>query len=121
VQKNNDATTINTLMRENLRAPPPPHPATLFAGQHDKEADAVADTLAQVKPNLILPTAPKAYLRFEEHDDSLDRLLIQRARGQKEVNQPREFSIGVTEKHEAQLEHEKEMFRAETGQKGNKA
>ena len=119
--KNGDAAAINSLMRENIHAPPPPPPAALFAGQHGKEADAVADTLAHVKQNLILPTAPKAYLRFEEHDDSLDRLLIQRVRGQGEASRPREFSIGVTEKNEAPLECEKEMFRSATGQKGKKA
>ena len=123
VQKNGDAAAINTLMREKLRAQPPPPPAALFSGQCGKEADAVADTLAHVKQNLILPTAPKAYLRFEEHDDSLDRLLIQRVRGQGEANwfQPREFSIGVTEKNETPLEHEKEVFRSEAGQKSKKA
>ena len=109
-QHDSDATAINTLMREKLVAPPPAHPATLLGGQHDKETDALGDTLAQVKENPILPTAPKAYLRLEERDESLERLLIQYAPGRGGMNRdqppPREFSIEVTEKTEAPLEHE---------------
>jgi hypothetical protein len=57
-----------------------------------------------------LPSGPKAYLRLEEPDVSLDRLLIRRAGGQRAADQaqPKEFTIGVTEKKEPPLEHEKE-------------
>ena len=115
MQKDSDAAAINTLMQENLSAPPPGHPATLFSGQHDEEADDLADTLAEVKEIPMLPTAPKAYLRLEERDESLERLLIRYAPGRGGVNReqppPREFSIGVTEKTEAPLELEKEEGR----------
>ena len=111
VEKISDATAINTLMQEKLPAPPPSHPAALFSGQSGKETDALADTLARVKDNAILPSEPKAYLRFEEHDDSLDRLLIRNAGGAGARQLPaREFSIGVTEKKEPPLEYEKAMF-----------
>ena len=113
VKRSSDATTINAMMREKLPTPSPSHPATLFSGQCGKETDAFADTLAQVKENPILPSESKAYLRLEEHDDSLDRLLIQRIRGQGGMSQapPREFSIGVTEERAPPLEHEKQLFR----------
>ena len=111
-QQGSDA--INILMREKLAAPPSPQHATLFAGQHDKETDALADSLAEVKEIPQLPTAPKAYLRLEERDESLERLLIRYTPGRGGVNReqppPREFSIGVTEKTEPPLEHEKEIF-----------
>jgi hypothetical protein len=103
-QPNGDAVAINTLMREHLRAPPPSHPAALFSGQQDKETDALADTLAQVKENPLLPTGPKVYLRLEERDESLERLLIRRIQGQEGAGRtpppPGEFSIAVTEKKE---------------------
>jgi hypothetical protein len=92
------------MMREDIPAPPPSHPATLLSGQNGKEADALADTLARVRENPILPTAPKAYLRWEEHNDELERLLIRRSQRQGGANTapaPREFSIGVTEEKAA--------------------
>jgi len=100
---------INTMMREKLPAPHPSNPATLFSGHHDKETDALADTLGQLKENPILPTAPKTYLRLEERDESLEHLLIRRIAGLNPAPQSREFSITVTEKNEAPLEHEKEL------------
>jgi hypothetical protein len=121
MQKKGDAAAINTLMQEELSAEPPPHPAVLLTGPYDKEADALADTLANVKENPILPTEPPAYLRLEEHDDSLDRLLIQRVRRRGGMipplppPKPREFSIEVTERKEPLLECEKEMSRSENG------
>ena len=109
-QKKRDSASINTMMREKLPEPHPSNPATLFSGHNGKETDALADTLAQLKENPILPTAPKAYLRLEEHDASLEHLLIRRIAGRSPAPpQPREFSITVTEKNEAPLEHEKEL------------
>ena len=114
-RKGCDAKAINSLMREKLAAPPPSHPAALFSGQHDEEADALADTLAEMKEIPLLPTAPKAYLRLEERDESLERLLIRYTPGRGGVHReqppPREFSIGVTERTEPPLEHEKEKGR----------
>ena len=114
VQKDSDASAINTLMREKLAAPPPSHPAALIAGQYDKETDALAESLAEVKEIPMLPAAPKAYLRLEERDESLERLLSRYAPERGGVNRahppPREFSIGVTEKTETPLEHEKDML-----------
>ena len=109
VEKNSDTTAINTMMQEKLPAPPPSHPAALFSGQNGKEADDLADTLTKVSEKTNLPSGAKAYLRLEEHDDTLDRLLIRRAGGQRAAGQaqPKEFSIGVTEKKEPPLEHEK--------------
>jgi len=99
-QRSSDATTINAMMREKLVAPPPSNPATLFSGQNSKEADALADTLDQVKESPILPSAPKSYLRLEERDEGLEHLLTRRMQGQEKVSReppPREFSITVTE------------------------
>ena len=109
LQTPNDAATINTLMREKLAAPLPSCPTTLFSGQNDTEADSLADTLAQLEENPILPSAPKAYLCLEERDESLEHLLIRRISGRNPAPQPREFSIAVTEKDEAPLEREKEL------------
>jgi hypothetical protein len=97
------------MMREKLPAPHPSNPTTLVPVQCDKETDTLADTLTQLKENPILPTAPKAYLRLEERDESLEHLLIRRVAGLNPTPQPREFSIGVTEKNEVPLEHEKEL------------
>ena len=112
VPRGGDAKAINTLMREKLAVPPPAHPAALFSGQHDQETDALAETLAQVRENPMLPAAPKAYLRLEEREDSLEHLLRRYipARGgvNREQPAPREFSIVVAEKSEAPQEHEKE-------------
>jgi len=107
-QKTCAAATINTIMREKLPEPQPSNPATLVSGHHDKEADTLADTLDQIKENPILPNTPKAYLRMEESDESLEHLLIRRI-GEKPAPQPQEFSITVTEKDEAPLECEKEL------------
>ena len=104
VQPSGDAAAINTLMRERLHAPPPAHLAALLAGQHDREADAFADSLARVQENPMLPTEPKAYLRLEESDESLERLLSRRFQGPDGLGRtsppPKEFSIAVTEKKE---------------------
>ena len=121
VNKSCNATTINTMMREKIPAPPPSHPATLLFGQHGKEADAFAETLARVKENPSLPNVvSKAYLCLEERDDGMDYLLTRHARIQGKTAQAptREFSIGVTEKKEAPLEHEKEPLPAEPEQQG---
>ena len=122
VKKNSDATTINTMMQEKLPAPSPSCPSTLFAGQNAKDTDDFADTLAQMKENPILPHEPKAYLRLEEHSDDLEHMLIRHSQGPRGARQtpPREFSIELTEKKEMPLEHEKEMFRSETGQNGER-
>jgi hypothetical protein len=110
VKNNSGATAINTMMQEKLPVPPPSHPATLFSGQGVKETDDLADDLAQVKESPILPSESRAYLCLEEHDDSLERLLIRRVPGAGASREPpREFFIGVTEKKEAPLEHEKAM------------
>jgi hypothetical protein len=100
MQESGDAMTINTIMQKTVDAPPPPNPATLFCAQSGKETDAFADTLAKVKGNPMLPATPKAYLRLEELDDSLDHLLVRHIPGQREASQtpPREFAITVTEK-----------------------
>ena len=112
VKKSSDATAINTMMQEKLPVPPPSHPAALFPGLCRNEADALADTLARVKDNPIMLNETKAYLRLEEHDDSLERLLFQHIPGaQASQEPPREFSIGVTEKASPPSEHEKEMLR----------
>ena len=108
-QTSSDAAAINTLMREKLAAPLPSCPTTLLSGQNDKETDTLADTLAELQENPILPTAPKAYLRLEERDESLDHLLVRRITGGSPAQQPREFSIAVTEKNEAPPEHGKEL------------
>jgi len=105
VQSNRDATAINAMMQQNLPAPSPSPPAALFADQCGKETDAFADTLAQVQEKTILIDEPKAYLRLEEQDDSLEHLLSRRLPGRvPDQAPPREFSIGITEKHEAPLE-----------------
>jgi len=109
VTKTRDATSLNTMMQEKLPAPSPSNPATLLAGQSTKETDALADSLVQMKENPILPTAPAAYLRLEERDESLERLLIRRITGLNPAPQPTEFSIGVTEKNEAPPQHEKKL------------
>ena len=108
VKKIRDATDLNTMMQKKLPpAPPPSHPAALFSGQNGKETDALADTLAHVTNNINLPSGPKAYLRYEEYDDSLDHLLIRHAGGAGANRVPaKEFSIGITEKQEPSLEHE---------------
>ena len=123
-ENNNDATMINAMMHEKLSGTTPSNPAALFSGQSDKETDALADTLAQVKENPMLPTAPKAYLRMEERDESLERLLVLHAQGQRSASRtpqtpPREFSIEATEKEEDPLEHEKEIPLPKTSQKDN--
>ena len=123
VKKYSDASAINAMMQEKLPPQPAtPNPATLFPGQNAEEMDALADTLDQVKENPILPTTPKAYLRLEEHDDDLERLLIRSIHrpGGTLQTPPREFSIGVTEEREALLEHEKEILRSEIEQKNNR-
>ena len=121
-EKSSDAMAINAMMQEKLSTSSPSHPAMLLSGQDSKEADTLADTLAQVKENPILPSAPKVYLRLEERDDSLDRLFARRIPGQGEAGSPpREFSIGVTEKKEAPLEREKEMFPSGIGQTDKEA
>ncbi|MCL1985096.1 MAG: hypothetical protein FWG59_01425 [Betaproteobacteria bacterium] len=105
-KKSGCASAINTMMQNKLPAPPPAHPATLFSGQNAKEADVFADTLARMKENPILPNTSNAYLRLEEHDNSLEHLLTRRSPGRREPGQapPREFSIVVTEKEQASLE-----------------
>ena len=125
VEKISDAATINTLMHEKLAGPTPSNPATLFSGQGGKETDVLADTLAQVKETPMLPTAPKAYLRMEERDESLERLLLRHAQGQGSASRtplmpPREFSIEAREKKEGQLEHENVIPLPETWQKDKK-
>ena len=112
MEKSSDATIINTMMREKFTGPTPSNPATLLSGQGGKQTDALADTLAQVKENPMLPTAPKFYLRFEERDESLEHMLVRRSQVQGRSGRtphppPREFSIEVTEKKEGSLEHEK--------------
>ena len=112
-QQGSDVTAINTLMQEKLAAPPASHPSALLAGQHDKETDALADTLAQVGENPMPDNTPKAYLRLEERDESLERLLFRYTPGRTGMNgaqlPPREFSIEVTEKPESPTEYEREM------------
>ena len=99
--ESSSATEINAMMQQKLSAPPSSHPAVLLSEHCGKETDDFADTLAQVKEKPILIDGPKAYLRLEEHDDNLERLLIRHLPG-KDTDQasPREFSIGVTEKNE---------------------
>ena len=107
VKKSSDAKGINAMMQEKLPVPPPFHPAALFSGQCRNEADALADTQANLQNTPIMLNETKTYLRLEEHDDSLERLLFRRIPGaQAHQEPPREFSIGVTEKKKPPLEHE---------------
>ena len=109
MKKSSDVADINDLMRRKLPAPlPQSRPAVLFSERSAAEADAFADILAQAPEKPILLNESKAYLRLEEDDDSLERLLMRRLPG-KGAHQapPREFSIGVTEKNEPSPEREK--------------
>jgi hypothetical protein len=106
-KSNCNATAINTMMQQTLSAPPPSNPPTLLPEQCDKETEDFSNTLAQLKENPLLIDVPRLYLRLEEDDDRLERMLFRRlpGRGADQIS-PREFSIGVTEKRESPPKHE---------------
>jgi len=107
VQRSSDASAINTMMQQKLSAPAPSYSPTLLPEQCDKETADFSDTLAQLKEKPLLIDEPKLYLRLEEDDDRLERLLFRRLPGRvADQISPREFSIGVTEKRESPPEHE---------------